>query len=1117
MILRSVALALAACASAAAADTVLLDFEGPGQAIENSDRIEIVAEHATQGKHAGKVRLDQAFNPNLFIPPAWRQQFATQERLEIDVFVEGAPVTAFGFVKDAKSPGWWERHNFEQLLAPGSRKLSLPIAALPRQNGKGVLDASTIEFIALAFKPAEEGGAAPTIWLDNGRLTSGASSAQALVLYSFDGKDAGTWLVEDWPEEFKGTSKAAAVGEHATDGAKALRLESAAPAGYVRFEGFAADWSTWDALAFDVFNPKSDSIEIGGWVRAGDAGSDWWNRYNWQRVIRPGMNTVRLSVGDMTGPNGGKPIDVSRIVGFNISADHATVDLDNVRLVKGVEEVAVAGLKRFDFGPATGAVMPGFAKMTRDSAFSGGADAGWQPGGQFGRDFDINEILGRHRPVDDLCRDFCMPIRATFSVALPDGTYGAWLMLAPPGAGWAPSFRHRTVAAEGAVVVDQRYDAKTFAAYEYRFQDLEDLPGDDLWSRYIDPLFTASVFEVEVKDGRLDLDFDAHGEWWSAMVNGLAVWPASSTAAAQRWLDGLSARRKEAYEANHVERLPTPPAAAYQAKPDETKRGYARFIHSVDRDVAVNAAPTAEETARRDVAMRAAPGERQTRCVSLFPLRQIGPVKIEVSALAGPGGASIPASAIESRVVRYKASNFTAVYTPIPKFLDPVPTAGFDLRPGVLRSLWFTATVPKDAKPGAYRGTVRIVSPDGADEVPLAIEVLPIALDEVAIPMGMFNMGPLVNAAAFDPDGEAYWSAIKRMCEDARAHGMTSLDPVVGMPLQRIENGKAVVDFSRMDRFMEIAKAAGFTQELNGYAIGTGLPARPGHDDSHLEACARQHGVADFATVVRAYFDAVREHAKAKAWLPIAFCLDDEYIVHPGSHPERLAAFCTLYQDNAPGFRFVCYDSSYLNQKQGAEREALTRMLGAIDTWCAGLHSPDDAAAVKAGGRRLWLYNTGMDRFTFGTYQFFARTKYDVSGFFQWTYNGTGTFVNHYFASHNEGHYGVVYETSRGLLASPTWERISEGCVDHRYLQTAWRLVGEAKKAGKAGAEAKALEQTIEGTFAKLRFGTERADQALAIAGEGRAENPYTPEGMDALRAKVADGIVALQKALGAR
>ena len=36
---------------------------------------------------------------------------------------------------------------------------------------------------------------------------------------------------------------------------------------------------------------------------------------------------------------------------------------------------------------------------------------------------------------------------------------------------------------------------------------------------------------------------------------------------------------------------------------------------------------------------------------------------------------------------------------------------------------------------------------------------------------------------------------------------MTSVDPLIGIPLQKVADGKAQVDFSRADRFMDLAKA----------------------------------------------------------------------------------------------------------------------------------------------------------------------------------------------------------------------------------------------------------------------------------------------------------------------
>jgi hypothetical protein len=152
-----------------------------------------------------------------------------------------------------------------------------------------------------------------------------------------------------------------------------------------------------------------------------------------------------------------------------------------------------------------------------------------------------------------------------------------------------------------------------------------------------------------------------------------------------------------------------------------------------------------------------------------------------------------------------------------------------------------------------------------------------------------------------------------------------------------------------------------------------------------------------------------------------------------------------------------------------------------------------------------------MNRFTFGAYMFFARKKFNVQGFFQWVYNGGGTYGNYYFASFNEAHYGVVYPSTRGLRTTPIWERIRAGCNDHRCFETAWRLIEESRKSGKGAAEAKELEALFEKTFARLKFGKADAD---AITGEGKAENPMDPAGLAALRRSVAAGILKLQAAL---
>jgi len=1092
---------------AAEGEALLFDFEDAPQAFENFERLQFVPEHATQGKHAGKVVLDKPLAANFGFYAGTNQagKWGGYDQYIVDAFVEGGPVKVMGFIRDKEGLDWWKRHNFELKLEPGKRRIAFSLGSLTRQNGKGNLDLASIDFFAITFSSEDEQKPA-TLFLDNARLVKGTGSFEVKILFSVEGADVGRTDLEDWPEDFKGKSAMAVVEAHASHGKKALRLDSRAPAGNVQFSGCESDWSKYDTLAFDVFNPADKPLPVNGWIKGGGEKSDWWNRHNWERVLKPGFNTVRLSIGGMTGPNGGKLIDVTKIARFNLAVDKATVFIDNVRLIKGVEEIPVAGLQKFDFGPANSATMPGFAKVTRDHAFDANKGWGWLPGAQFGRDFDINEILGRHRPPDDLCRDFCMPTHGTFAVNLPDGIYGVWLMLGPPGNGWGQTFQRRTVTANGKVVVDQKFDAESFKACEFQFQDAEDLPGDDLWEKYINKLFAAQRFEVEVTGGQLKLDFDA-GAWWSAMVNGLVVWPKASEKNAERWLANLDAMRKEQYQAQHVEKLPDA-GEAFKSGDADKARGCAAFIHAPDREVQVYTVPTPEELARKELDLAAAPGETTVGCVGLLPLKDAGLLAGASCELKAAN--DLAAATLKARVLvqRYKAQNRTAVYVIAPKYLDEATAAPLLLKAGVTRSFWLEVSVPADAAPGTYTGTLKLQAGELKDVAwPVKLTVWPVKLAEPEFPMGMFMMGPMQAYLALDGGGERYWAEWKNILEDAKAHGLTSVDPLVNIPLKKIVDGKAEIDFSKMDRWMELARAAGFKQELNGYGVNPGFNIRVGADH---DAEAKRFGAASYPALVKAYFDAVREHAKEKNWLPIAFCTDDEYIVHPGSDPAKLAAQHRVLQENAPDFRFVAFDSAYL-EEQPRHREAREKMLADIDTWGAGLHGPREAEAAKKNNRRLWLYNTGMNRFAFGTYMYFAREKYGVQGFFQWVYSGGGTYNNFYLASHNEAHYGVVYPSTRGLRSTPTWERIRLGCNDHRYLETARLAIRQAKAMGKGTDEAEALQGVIEKTLGQLKFGKPHAD---AISGEGKADNPMTPEAMEAFRRNVAEGLAKLQAAL---
>ena len=1082
-------------------EALLFDFESPQQAFENADKLAYVPEHATQGKLAGKIKLDTPFNPNLFFFGGSNQggKWGDYDQFIYDVFVEGGAVKVAGFVRDDGGQGWDKRHNFEYKLMPGKGRLTFSLGALTRENGTGNLNLKKMDFFAIQFE-SEDPKKVATLYLDNARLVKGTGSFEVKTLFSFEGDDKGKLELEDYPDEFKGKSAMATVEEHASAGKKALRLDSRAPAGNVQFSGFEKDWSKYDSLCLDIFNPADKPLAVEGWIKAKKENAGWGERYNYERILKPGFNTVKLSVGGMTGPDGGKPIDTSDIVKFSVATDRQTVFIDNIRLVKGVEEIPVAGLKKFCFGPKASATMPGFTAVTQSSGYDKGNGFGWLPGGAFGRDFDMNEMLGRHRPPDDLCRKFCQPVKATFAIDVPNGTYGVWVMLGPPGNGWGPFFKHRAIAANGKAVFDQSFDIKSFKEYEYQFQDEEDLPGEDLWEKYINKLFRPARFDAEVADGQLKLDFDGGGEWWSAMVNGIAIWPKASQKDAERWLANLDAQRKEQFQSLHVEKIPE--AKPYTASDADKARGYALFAHSPDEEIRANTAPAPERTKNVALSASGSPGEGVTVCLAAQLFKDLGQIGA-ASCSVKNGDKELSA---QVRVMRYKALNETAVYEVLPRYLDDVSAASVSLKAGITRSFWVTFQLPADAAAGEYQGQLKLSGSQIKElVVPVKLTVWPIKLAEPTIPVGMFGVGPMQSYLGFNPGGEEYWQIWKQVLDDTRAHGLTSLDPAVALPLKRITGGKAEIDFTAMDRFMEMAKAAGFNQELNGYWLDSGFRLKAPVD---YDGEARRFGAANYGALVKAYFDAVRDHAKEKGWLPICFCTDDEFIAH-GNEAAKLAAHHRLVQENAPGFHFVAFDSAYLEEKpeSRAERE---KVLADIDTWGAGLHGPREAEVMKKANRRLWLYNGGLNRFTTGLYLFFAHEKYNVQGMFQWIYYDGGTYTGFYLASFNEANFGVVWPSTRGMRSTPTWERMRAGCFDLRYLETAKESIEKAKASGKGAAEAKALQSIIDAAFGRLTFGKANAD---ALSGEGKADNPMTPEGMDALRRAVAEGIVKLQNA----
>ena len=130
--------------------------------------------------------------------------------------------------------------------------------------------------------------------------------------------------------------------------------------------------------------------------------------------------------------------------------------------------------------------------------------------------------------------------------------------------------------------------------------------------------------------------------------------------------------------------------------------------------------------------LRAARNEYESGQIVLLPAAntKLERVTVELSALTGPGGASISADNLQWHQVGYvwvekqTAHPAVAHYAPC-WWPDPLlPVESFEVEPGWAQPIWVTVYVPTDTPPGQYAGSVTIRAEGNEDAVvPLELEV----------------------------------------------------------------------------------------------------------------------------------------------------------------------------------------------------------------------------------------------------------------------------------------------------------------------------------------------------------------------------------------------------------
>ena len=172
------------------------------------------------------------------------------------------------------------------------------------------------------------------------------------------------------------------------------------------------NWSGYDYVCYDVFNPTDKSVHGGIEVRDKQT-RDYWTRVNALTVYPPGQSTIRfrtdLYVGEKSRP--GRRLLADQITFFAIMGQKGVL-LSNIRLEKIDDSPAhFKGLLALSFGPQDAPLMEGFTRGTTKLDYSPQRTYGWKSG-HFWRSFNCFQ-------PDPLYQSFVTPTDAVFAPICP--------------------------------------------------------------------------------------------------------------------------------------------------------------------------------------------------------------------------------------------------------------------------------------------------------------------------------------------------------------------------------------------------------------------------------------------------------------------------------------------------------------------------------------------------------------------------------------------------------------------------------------------------------------------------------------------------------------------------
>ncbi|WP_161606365.1 glycoside hydrolase domain-containing protein [Microlunatus speluncae] len=401
---------------------------------------------------------------------------------------------------------------------------------------------------------------------------------------------------------------------------------------------------------------------------------------------------------------------------------------------------------------------------------------------------------------------------------------------------------------------------------------------------------------------------------------------------------------------------------------------------------------------------------------------------VEFSDLAGPG--TLSADNLDYRFVEFEQLPANSAFgggrqpvtNPIRKAPDAFPDAlsndpTIEVPANTTQPIWIRGFVPKDTKPGEYRGTVLVITSQGTSKIDLTLTVAAATIPDAGrssftTDLWMLQYGSL---SWDEGDGDTieifyghkrlspvWWQLMGEFAKSMKENRHNNL-PVnlvqllIGGGSKPDAGGKFTFDWSVFDQFVQFFDDRGVVKQLEGFWMAG--PNVHGDPYPQLEVI-NSEGRRDYAhwdsTEATSFVDqlvpALRDHLKEKGW-------QDKWWMHVGdepSGPETLkmqVGLAAKYRSHWPEVRLA---------------DAVVDF-GSVET--VGKHQtfliPNELilnehekyyADQVAAGKDVWLYNCNVPTWSYlnrfidqpvwhqRATMWYAYSR-DLSGYLHWAFN----------------------------------------------------------------------------------------------------------------------------------